>query len=200
MNRNIIIANIVLLIMIVFLGYLVATTRYTPPDSTDFATLQQESQKISETSETTPAIPSGSETEYNGSGSPKPELSPTPAPNPDSKNVTRFDAYPAFGKAPIFNTIIPKPTPRPRPPTPTPAPPDINKLTARWALVSVFGDTAYFMDNGNKQEWQMKVGETRKVDYRRKDYYIELKNVDQSNFKATLYMEEGSQSRTMSLF
>ena len=174
------IANIILLIVILLLGYLTATTRFEPPEKPDFdASLSQSG------SNTGDETSYGDETTYS-------EKSDSKA----APNLT--DKYPEFGEAPVFDTIIPKPTPVPRPTrTPRP-PPDIGKVTARWKLVSLFGNTATFEDSGRRNEWTMKVGDVRTERYRNEDCDIKLEKVDETNFEVVLTF--GDQSRTLSMW
>ncbi len=180
MNHKILIANIILIVLIVFLGYLVATTHYTPPEVPSYSSLATptaataESGKAAETTET----------DY---GTKPPKLLSLAG-----------DKYPRFGKAPIFDTIIPKPTPRPtRTPKPKPTP-NITNVTARWKLTSLFGDTASFEDSGTHQEWDMKVGQTRDVKYRNQTCKVKLEKVDEDKFEVIITF--GAQSRTLSMF
>ena len=190
MNQKILIINITLLIIILMLGYLVATTRYTPPqkfnpDSAPAAVSGEDADG---------ADPGRSETEYAPPAQASPHMKP-----PDREIAGRGeDKYPDFGKAPIFDTIIPKPTPRP---TPTPKPPaklDIKDITARWQMNSMFGTTASFTDSGTKKEWTMNVGDVEVVKFRNQDCPVKLENVNENDFKVTISYED--QTREISMF
>ena len=111
MNQRIFIANILLLIVILGMGYLVLTTRYVPPERLTLtqAVIAKESPEDPEEE------PKGSETTYKA----KPPTKP-----PATQIAQLEDKYPNFGPAPIFDTIVPKPTPRPTPTKPPPKPPE----------------------------------------------------------------------------
>jgi len=184
MNQKIFIANILLLIVIVILGYLVATTQYVPPSRSASASLKATESKGGEGDEPAQA-PEGSETGY---------VPPAP-----TKNIAMLsDRYPNFGKSPVFDTIIPKPTPRPTP-TPKPKlPPDINRVTARWKLSSILDNMAMFHDSGTKKEWNMNVGETYDIKYRNESCSIKLEKVDMNKFEVVISF--GEQQRTLSMW
>ena len=179
MNQKILIANIILLLVILGLGYLVATTRYEPPKHQKFSSeltggLSEESKNQS----------GDSETEYEAKA-------PTQV-------AAVSDQYANLGEAPIFDTIIPKPTPRPtRTPKPRPTP-DLERVTARWKLMSLFGNQATFHDTARKDEWTMKVGEVREVKYRNDTCDIKLEKVDESSFKVII--SYGGQEKTFSMW
>jgi len=176
MNQKIFIANLVLLLVILCLGYLVATTRYVPPQLSSYSG-SQNPKEVKEGE--------GSETDYK-------------TPSPTKEVAQLVDKYPNFGKSPIFDTIIPKPTQPPRP-SPTPAPPpDINAVTARWKLGSMFGNTATFQDTASKNEWTMTVGSTHDVQYRNQNCSLKLEKVDENNFEVTISL--GDQQRKFSMW
>ena len=133
--------------------------------------------------------PKGSETTYKA----KPPTKP-----PATQIAQLEDKYPNFGPAPIFDTIVPKPTP---PPTPTPRPkqpPEIARITARWKLSSLFGNTATFYDSGTKKDWTMQVGEGKEVKYRNETCEITLEKVDETTFEVTVGF--GEQKRKFSMW
>ena len=181
MNKKIFIANIVLLVIILGLGYLVATTHYVPPQSRSYAT--REASQLDPSSDLT----TGSKTVY--------ETSPAPK---DPQDMTRLvDKYPNLGKTPFFDTIIPKPTPVIRP-SPTPAPPpDINAITARWKLSSMFANTATFQDTASKNEWTMTVGSAHEVQYRNQSCSVKLEKVDEDTLEVTISFGEQQKKFTM---
>jgi hypothetical protein len=181
MIQKIFIANIVLLLVILCLGYLVATTRYVTP----LVSSSSSPRNPREGKEGEDASPRETETDYRAPASPK-EVSQL------------VDKYPNFGKAPIFDTIIPKPTQPPRP-TPTPAPPpDINAVTARWKLASMFGNTATFRDTASNNEWTMTIGSTHDVQYRNQTCSLKLEKVDENNFEVTISL--GDQQKKFSMW
>lgn len=184
MNKNFFIANVVLLIVILCLGYLVATTHYEPPEAISLSS-NLSPQEGSDDSENPPLVETSGETNYQGAS--------------QTKNIAMLkDRYPQFGEAPVFDTIVPKPTP---PPTPTPrpkVPPDIKKITARWKLSSMFGDTATFQDTGTKTDWTMKIGETHDVVYRNVKCPIKLEKINDDIFEVII--SYGDQQRTLPMF
>lgn len=185
MNQKIFIANIVLLIVILFLGYLVATTRYEPPTKGITMPTNVTSQENSGDSQNPSGVDLTGETNYQ-------------VPPQKTEIAMLTDRYPQFGESPVFDTIVPKPTP---PPTPTPkprVPPDINKVTARWKLSSMFGDTATFQDTGTKSDWTMKIGETHDVIYRNEKCAIKLEKINDDNFEVIISYED--QQRTLPMF
>jgi len=192
MNRKIVLINVTLLVVILFLGYLLMNTRFSPPEAYAFSTIkdpdqgEEQEEAAGEEPETPPVE---GETEYAKKAIPKPK---------ETIVADADDKYPNFGAAPIFDTIIPKPTPTPRP-TPKPKPPpDINRVTARWSLRSLMGNTATFYDSGTKKEWTMKVGEVYEQRYRNENCPIKLDSVDENTFKVKVTF--GEQERSFSLF
>ncbi|MBN1903342.1 hypothetical protein JW926_18635 [Candidatus Sumerlaeota bacterium] len=185
MNQKIFIANIALLIVILFLGYLVATTHYVPPSEGITLSSRQQGEPNPDDSDTPPGVDLNSETVYEA--------------KPPNKQVAQLtDRYPRFGESPIFDTIVPKPTP---PPTPTPkprVPPDINKITARWILSSLFGNSATFQDTGTKADWTMNIGDTYDVIYRNEKCAVKLEKINEDEFEAIISYED--QQRTLKMF
>jgi hypothetical protein len=184
MNQKIFIANIVLLIVILCLGYLVATTHYEPPEGITMSD-NASPQDGSGDSQNPPGVDMNSETNYQGVS--------------QNKEISMLkDRYPKFGENLIFDTIVPKPTSQPTA-TPKPrVPPDINKVTARWKLSSMFGNTATFQDTGTKTEWTMKVGEAYDVIYRNEKCAIKLEKINEDKFDVIISYED--QQRTLAMF
>lgn len=181
MNQKIFIANVILLMMILGLGYLVASTRYAPPQPYSYSS----SLNPQKGNEGEGSSGERSETDYK-------------APSPPKETAQLVDKYPNFGKSPIFDTIIPKPTQPPQP-THTPAPPpDISAVTARWKLSSMFGNTATFQDTASKNEWTITVGATHDVQYRNQTCTLKLEKVDESSFEVTISL--GDQQRKFSMW
>jgi len=180
MNQKIFIANLVLLLVILCLGYLVATTRYVPP-----AIPPPSSSRNPREGEEGVTTSGETETDYT-------------APSPTKEVAPLVDKYPNFGKAPIFDTIIPKPTVPPRPTQTPQPPPDISAITARWKLSSMFGNTATFQDTASKNEWTMTIGSTHDVQYRNQTCSLKLEKVDENNFEVTVSL--GDQQRKFSMW
>lgn len=193
MNTKMYITNLILLLAIIGLGYLVATTRYEPPERT-YAVESHLSKELEGGIE--------AETEYSDSSGASETIYATPRATPKKTPVVVVDAntdkYKQFGKAPIFNTIIPKPTKPPTPTKPPPKPPDINRPTARWKLQWMMGGQASFYDTGSKEEWIMKVGDVKKIRYRNYDCPIKLESVDETTLKVKISF--GDQTRDFSMF
>ena len=173
--------NMVFLFIILFLGYLVATTRFSPPEHEVLAA------GIAGTA--AHAVGAGtseeSETSYTVTAAPR-------------SFVAETDKYPAFGTANIFDTIISKPT---IPPTPTRTqapPPPIDNLVAQWKLTSIFENTATFNNAVTKKDWTMKVGETVDESYRGQTYSIKLDKVDEDNLQAVVSFQ--TQTKAIGMF
>src|SRR5690606_24556931 len=65
-------------------------------------------------------------------------------PDPDARREVA--EYPAFGRAPVFDTLIPIPTPTPTPP-PTPTPdPNLCEALKIWKISGVTDKEAYIED------------------------------------------------------
>lgn len=170
-----ILINIVLLLIIIGLGVLVVTSHYTPPQS-PVGNLIKKNESIAD-SETTPTM-TNSETVY--------------------EVAVKRDIFPHFGERDIFKTILPKPTPVPRPTrTPQPDPP-IAVLTRNWKLTGILGDKALFNDRGTREDFFLKEGESRTVNYRGKDYPITLSEINRLEFSVTLSYKD--QKRTLKMF
>jgi uncharacterized protein YxeA len=190
MKQKILVINILLLFVILFLGYLVATTRYAPPQKAKFIKESQTSNKKKESGKETAY---GSETSYGIKPPPKKIDGKSPKEIAQAAN-----RYSSFGKSPIFDTIIPKPTPKPTPVRTPKPPPDIKKVTARWKLTSLFGTMASFQDSGSKKDWDMNVGDVKEVKYRNRPCKIKLESVDEDNFKVKVTF--GKQEREFSMW
>lgn len=172
--------NTVFLFIILFLGYLVATTRFSPPEHEVLVTgtagaanpaVGEVTSVESETSYTVTAVP--------------------------RSFVAEMDKYPAFGKVNIFDTIIAKPT---IPPTPTrtqPPDPRLDDVVSQWKLTSIFENTATFNNVATKKEWTMKVGETVDENYRSQTCSIKLDKIDEDNFQVIVSFK--TQTKTIGM-
>ncbi len=170
-NRETLI-NTILVLIIVGLGVLVATSRYQQPRAPEFTAVTTTTD-----TETEEIIPD-TETPY------KEEV---------AKNI-----FPKLGEQRIFKTLIPAPTPRPRP-TPTPKPdPKLAVLIRHWKLNGVMGKKAIITDRARKEEFYLEEGESKTVSYRGSDYDIKLSKVDGSTWSVTLTFKD--QSHTLKVF
>ncbi|MCD6386182.1 hypothetical protein J7M23_10460 [Candidatus Sumerlaeota bacterium] len=171
-----ILINVVLLLIIIGLGVLVVTSHYTPPQS-PVEHLIKRNENVAEDSYSSATQPA-TETTY--------------------AEVVKKDIFPHFGERNIFKTLIPKPTPVPAPTrTPKPDPP-ISVITRHWKLIGILGDKAMFNDRGKREDFFMKEGDTKMVNYRGKNYPITLSKIDKSQFSVTLTFKD--QSRTLKMF
>ncbi|MCX7765906.1 MAG: hypothetical protein N2246_04270, partial [Candidatus Sumerlaeia bacterium] len=122
---------------------------------------------------------------------------PQPKAKPRLTELAQAD-FKALGERNIFATIIPRPTPVPRP-TPTPAaPPRINVLLRTWKLSSIIGNRVMLTDTAKREEWTMKEGDTKQVEYRGELYTITLKKINKRNFSAVFSFMD--QELTLSVF
>ncbi len=120
-----------------------------------------------------------------------------------SDTAAKKDTYANLGKAPVFDTLIPRPTPAPTPAPTEPPDPELEKAIASWALTAVLpGGLAMFEDNRTKEEFQINVGEVRAVKYGKWTMDIKLDSTDESKFSATLSYsgKQGKQTKTLSMF
>lgn len=112
------------------------------------------------------------------------------------------DRYGNLGAKNIFSTIVALPTPSPSP-TPTPkVPPDIKEVTEYWKLAGMISSMAMFHDMRSREDFQLRPGETRQVEFRRENLNIELESIDRPNWSVTIKMDyEGNvQRREMKMF
>lgn len=94
--------------------------------------------------------------------------------------------YPNFGRKRVFDTLIPLPTPTPTP-VPTPEPdPDLEQAVGQWSCTGVLRSMALFEDASTKEEFQIKVGETREASNRGKRMIVTLESTDMRSFSAVL--------------
>lgn len=121
----------------------------------------------------------------------------------EERQVTRDDdRYGSLGNRNIFTTIKPLPTPSPSP-TPTPkVPPNINEVTEYWKLAGMISSMAMFQDMRTREDFQMRPGEKRTVEFRRENIQIELESINRANWRVTVKMNyEGNiQRREMKMF
>lgn len=112
------------------------------------------------------------------------------------------DRYGNLGGRNIFSTIISLPTPSPSP-TPTPkVPPNIGEVTEYWKLAGMISSMAMFHDMRSREDFQMRPGETRQIEFRKENVTIELESIDRPNWRVTIKLEyEGNvQRRDMKMF
>ena len=123
------------------------------------------------------------------------ERSPT-----DESAETRVVAN--FGKQNIFDTIIPQPTATPAPPTPTPAPPNINDVTESWKLSGVLTSFAVFQNEKTREEWTIRLGESKEEKFRNQTIKVTLDSVNKKDWSATISIKELGivQKRTIKMF
>jgi hypothetical protein len=121
----------------------------------------------------------------------------------DTTEVTVVaDNYQNLGRKNMFDTIIPLPTPSPKP-TPTPRPaPLIAEVTEFWKLSSMISTMAIFQDIKTKEDFTMRVGDTREVEFRKEKLTIKLEAIDRPNWRVVISMSYGGnvQRREMKLF
>ncbi|MCC5875092.1 MAG: hypothetical protein JJU11_02625 [Candidatus Sumerlaeia bacterium] len=112
------------------------------------------------------------------------------------------DRYGNIGNRNIFSTIKPLPTPSPSP-TPTPkVPPNINEVTEYWKLGGMLSTMAMFQDMRTREDFQMRPGDVREIEFRREKIPVELESIDRANWRVTIKMNyEGNvQRREMKMF
>lgn len=99
------------------------------------------------------------------------------------------ERLPNLGKRNVFETILPLPTPTPAP-TRTPDPgPHINEVTDTWKLSVAFRDFATFQDIKTQQDFTLKLGESKPVEFKGKEYRVMLESIDSKKFSATIMMK-----------
>ncbi len=113
-------------------------------------------------------------------------------------------SYSHLGSTGIFDTLYPRPTPKPTP-VPTPKPDEeLEKMSATWKLQAVLpGGIAMFEDSRAKDEWQMKIGETKPVKYKSDAFDIRLDSTNEAEFTAIISYTGPSgkkQTRKLSMF
>ena len=170
-NRETII-NIFLLILIIGLGALVATSRYEAPQMPRYAV------------GTPTPISTGNES----------ETTYTPTPRPEQPE----EAYTHLGKQRLFRTLIPKPTQAPQPTRTPEPPPKLEVMIRHWKLNGVLKNTSIFTDQVKKEDFFLKEGEEKTVNYRGKDYLVKLASINTREFSVTLTFED--QTYTMKIF
>jgi hypothetical protein len=148
-----------LLVIILLIGYLIASSRYEEPVAYEMRKTNEE------TTGTESLFMPSYETSYEASSAAE---------------------YANLGKRDIFRTIIMKPTPMPtREPTPVP-PPNLERAIRTWKLEGAFGNRASFRDTRTNTEFTIDVGETRVISYRGRELEVKLSEINMDNFSATL--------------
>jgi len=152
MEKKIIIANIICVIIIAVLGYLILfTTSAKLPETVD----------IKETPK--PNVVE-SETEYNQAQG--------------SQNLK--DEYLNLGQFAIIRTLFtPEPTPTPRVATPTP-PPSIQKIVQDWKIQALFGNECIIENTKTHEEIRAKQGELVDMTYRNEIVQVKIVEVNSS--------------------
>lgn len=97
--------------------------------------------------------------------------------------------YPKFGKAPIFDTIIPIPTPTPTPvPTPVP-PPNLCEALKNWNMQGVAGRTVFMEDLTSKEQFILDLdiaeAQSRQLKFNNVTMTIRLVGSDGARLEAT---------------
>ncbi|CAN5198985.1 hypothetical protein BH09SUM1_BH09SUM1_24330 [soil metagenome] len=94
---------------------------------------------------------------------------------------------PNFGAKNIFDTLIPRLTPTPQPPkTPVP-PPRIDEVTDGWRLSGPLSTFASFQDIKTREDFILKIGETRDEKYKGQTVKITLESTEKLK-SATIMM------------
>lgn len=193
-NKEILI-NGILLTIVLALGVLIVTSTYKLPEVPRLETISPGSTTSVVDEATSAPITSDievqSETSYNNGI----VTSPTAKPRIPELAQTEFKI---LGERNIFATIIARPTPVPRPTPTPPAPPRINVLLRTWKLSSIVGNRVILTDTAKREEWTMKEGETKQVEYRGEQYTITLKKINKRNFSAVFSFMD--QELTLSVF
>ncbi len=172
MKKKELITNIVLIVLILSLGTLVATSRYVQPRS-PIKTISSEREEETETED----ISIESETPYTA---------------PVERNI-----FPILGKRDIFRAIIQRPTPTPAPTRTPPPPPDLGILIRHWKLEGININQAIITDQAKKETFFMKEGETLNVNYRGKDYPVKLNKIDTMKFQVEFIMEGDTEIKSL---
>lgn len=114
--------------------------------------------------------------------------------------------YPNFGKKAIYQALLtPTPTPPPPTPPPTKTP-DISQALGAWKLLSVMDGEATIENKATKDPEQsmiqMKVNDTRQVTVGNETKIVTLKRADENsdNPSATFSMEGTTDEKTLKMF
>jgi hypothetical protein len=99
--------------------------------------------------------------------------------------------FPDYFDQPLFDPLIPTPTPTtPPPPTPT-APADLAQaISGVWVMQYVDTGLAAFQDSGSNEFFDIKVGESRQVQWGKYTLDVKLKSVNLEEFSATVGFED----------
>jgi hypothetical protein len=109
-----------------------------------------------------------------------------------------------LGSVNLFDTIIPSPTPAPTPTPAPPEPPDINEVIKDWELKGVLRNVVVFHNRRTREDWNMRIGDTKTERFRNRDIQIELEAIVAQGMTrtATLKMVDlgKTQRKTLSVF
>lgn len=112
-----------------------------------------------------------------------------PAQVANTDNQVANNLYQRYGEAPIFTTIIERPTPPPTPEPTKPVPPPLQKAIASWKLNGLFAGMAMLIDRNTRVEWNMSPTDpetrSKKIKFQGQEMEIVLESVDESAFEAT---------------
>ena len=172
MNINALI-QFMLLLAIIALGYLVVDASQNMQVQTPQALQQLAYLETATTQTVTPAVASGD------------------------------DLFPQMGASTVFDAIIKAITPTPAPTRATPTvapPPDINRVLATegWKLQAPLQGQAMFTATRKRENFTLKLGESRTIPFGRDQCAIELVEIDNKNFKVVL--KYGDQTAELSMF
>lgn len=122
---------------------------------------------------------------------------------PDAQDNQPTETYPNLGRAPVFDTIYPRPTPVPSP-VPTQKPdPRIEQFTSSWKLSAIIpGGQAMFEDAKTNEDWMMSIGDTKVVRFSGANLDVLLESTNESEFSATISFtgQQGKQTRVLNMF
>jgi hypothetical protein len=100
-----------------------------------------------------------------------------------------------LGTVNLFDTIIPAPTPAPSPTPEPPKPPPIEEVVKDWKLSAVLSSYALFQNRRTKEDWQMKIGESKTERFRNKDVKVYLDLIEKKTWSATVRITEEGQTQ-----
>jgi hypothetical protein len=116
------------------------------------------------------------------------------------------DNYPAFGRSPVFDTLIPRPTPT-LTPLPTPKPdPDLKEAIRNWKVGGIAGTFIFMSDERTREEWTFDTGieeeRSREVSFQGERMIVRVGEVDEMEFRVTFHYRgrQGLQMVEKSMF
>ena len=123
-------------------------------------------------------------------------------PDPDDRRVVA--EYAAFGRAPIFDTLIPIPTPTPTPPPTPPPDPSLCEALKIWRISGALNDQVFIEDVQGGQFVVMNFTDTREVDVTFQNTVMKVRLVKTSLLEGSATFEwqgpQGRQECTKSIF